>query len=69
MLRLPLSVSPTLAVEIGDVAVQLTPRQGLSFAEDLARKSFRRVMAEEAQRHGVELDPPTPRARPRRRAA
>lgn len=69
MLRLPLSISPTLAVRIGDAATQLTPRQGLAIAEDLTRKSFRRVMAEEAERHGVPLDAPSSRPLAKRSAA
>lgn len=45
---LPISISSDLAVSIGDRRVALTPAQGLDLAEDLARKSFRRALAEEA---------------------
>jgi hypothetical protein len=41
-------VSGDLTVRIGDAAVRLSPREGLKLAENLARKSFRRVLAEEA---------------------
>ena len=47
----PVSVTEDLAISLGDGrAVALTPAQGLDLAEDLARKSFRRALAEEAGR-------------------
>lgn len=63
MLRPPLTVSPSLSVAIGKAVVRLTPRQGLALAEELARKSFRAAMTEEAERHGVPLDRPKARLR------
>lgn len=68
-MRLPLHISPALDIAIGAVTVQLTPRQGLALAEDLARKAFRAAMTEEAVRHGVPLDVPAPRTRRTRRLA
>ena len=46
-MQLPFRLLPTLRLAIGDVAIDLTPRQGLRLAEALTRASFRRV-AEEA---------------------
>ena len=46
---LRLSVSRALRVAIGPQAVELTPRQGLRLAEELARKSLRRAMEEAAE--------------------
>jgi hypothetical protein len=46
-LQLPLQISDALDLGIGPVTVRLTPAQGLDLAEDLARKSFRRMFREE----------------------
>jgi hypothetical protein len=48
-------ISDDLTVAIGGSAVTLTPTQGLDLAEQLARKSFRRAMIEEAR--DVALNP------------
>jgi hypothetical protein len=42
------SVSDDLTIAIGRSTARLTPSQGLSLAERLARVSFRRACAEEA---------------------
>jgi len=56
---LPLIVSDDLRISIGGRrGVVLTPSQGLTFAEDLTRKAFRRAMTEEALRAGIVLDDP-----------
>lgn len=56
---LPLTLSDDLRLSLGGCTdVVLTPRQGLSLAEDLARKAFRQAMTEEATKAGVPLDPP-----------
>jgi hypothetical protein len=44
---LPITVDPDLVVRVGAGEVRLTPLQGLGFAEQLTRASFRRVIAEE----------------------
>ena len=41
-------ITDDLVVRLGDAEVALSPRAGLRLAEDLARKSFRRVLDEEA---------------------
>ena len=43
-------ITAALALRIGEATAILTPRQGLRLAEDLARKSLRRALAEEAAR-------------------
>lgn len=48
MSRLPVEVSENLSVSIAGHSVRLTPSQSLDLAEDLARKAFRRALAEEA---------------------
>ena len=44
---LPITVNAELVVTVGTSEVRLTPLQGLAFAEQLARASFRRVITEE----------------------
>jgi hypothetical protein len=44
---LPITVSAELVVTVGTSEVRLTPLQGLGFAEQLARASFRRAITEE----------------------
>jgi hypothetical protein len=44
-----LDLADDLTVAIGTARVTLTPSQGLEFSEQLARKSFRRALAEEAE--------------------
>lgn len=60
MLRsLPLAISDDLRITIGGRrGVTLTPSQGLTLAEDLTRKAFRRAMTEEAIKAGIVLDDP-----------
>jgi hypothetical protein len=48
----PIAVGDDLVVRLGKETVQLTPTQGLGFAEQLARASFRRALTEEADRFG-----------------
>lgn len=49
MLRAPLpTITDDLRILLGNHAAPLTPTQGLHLAEDLARKSFRRLLNEEA---------------------
>ena len=56
---LPLLISDDLCITIGGRrGVTLTPSQGLSLAEDLTRKAFRRAMTEEAAKAGIVLDDP-----------
>ena len=43
-----LRISPDLGITVGTGTVVLTPAAGLRVAEDLARKSFRKALAEEA---------------------
>jgi hypothetical protein len=43
-----ISISDELVVRVGNAEVALSPRAGLRLAEDLARKSFRRVLDQEA---------------------
>lgn len=50
-----LRISDDLRLSVEGVEVRLTPSQGLAAAEDLARKSFRRALAEEAE--AVEASP------------
>ena len=47
--RAPVIITDNLTVTIGAEHVTLSPRQGLELAETLARKSFRRAMAEEVE--------------------
>ena len=44
----PIQISDDLTLAIGKSSVTLTPSQGLQFSEELARKSFRRALTEEA---------------------
>jgi len=43
-----IKISDDLTIAIGGSKVRLSPSQGLSFSEELARKSFRRALTEEA---------------------
>ena len=43
-----IKISDDLTIAIGGSTVRLSPAQGLSFSEELARKSFRRALTEEA---------------------
>jgi hypothetical protein len=52
-------VTDDLQLALTGVVVQLSPREGLQLAEDLTRKAFRRVLADEAAR----VPPVTPRRR------
>ena len=45
-----IAISDDLVVRLGNSEVALSPRAGLRLAEDLARKSFRRALDEEAVR-------------------
>lgn len=45
---LPLQIDGDLNVRVGAATVQLTPAEGLQAAEQLIRKSTRRMMLEEA---------------------
>ena len=56
---LPIRIGPNLAVRLGAETAILTPSQGLRLAEQLIRKSTRRMMIEEA----VYAEPPR-RSRP-----
>ena len=50
MHRLPrFQITDDLHISVGGSMVQITPSHGLRIAETLARKSFRRVLAEEAE--------------------
>jgi hypothetical protein len=55
-------ITDNLVVRLGGAEVALSPRAGLRLAEDLARKSFRRALDEEAAK--AERG-----SRPRQRAA
>lgn len=44
------TITDDLRIMLGDHVATLTPTQGLCFAEDLARKAFRRALSEEADR-------------------
>jgi hypothetical protein len=50
LVLLPVKISDDLVIAIGGAEQALSPRQGLALAERLARKAFRRVLAEEANR-------------------
>jgi len=65
-MRLPIEITDALEVRLGAVAIALTPSQGFAVAEDMIRKSARRVISEEAANRA-----PTarPRANSRRRDA
>ena len=53
-------VSDDLTIAIGNKARRLTPSEGLALAERIARVSFRRACAEEAEQHSARLtDPPS----------
>ncbi len=41
-------ITPDLHLRIGDAAAPLTPARGLRLAEQIARASFRKALAEEA---------------------
>lgn len=43
------NISDDLRITVGGAEIRLSPAQGLKAAEDLARKSFRRVLAQEAE--------------------
>jgi hypothetical protein len=47
-LAMTLSISDDLIVRLGNAEITLSPRSGLELAEELARKSFRRALDEEA---------------------
>jgi hypothetical protein len=51
---LPLRIDGDLNVRVGGACVRLTPSEGLEAAEQLIRKSTRRMMVEEA----LDLDEP-----------
>ncbi len=58
-----LEIGDDLTLTIGPGAVRVRPRAALRLAEDLARKAFRRILAEEAH---VTIDRPrmaSPRVR------
>lgn len=42
------TIGDDLTIRIGPATARLTPSEGLDFSEELARKSFRRALAEEA---------------------
>ena len=44
------SITGDLVLHVDGAEVALSPRAGLRLAEDLARKSFRRVLDDEAQK-------------------
>jgi hypothetical protein len=44
----PIQLTDDLTLAIGKSRVTLTPSEGLQFSEELARKSFRRALTEEA---------------------
>jgi hypothetical protein len=54
---LPVQLSDDLTLVIGKARATLTPTQGLRFSEELARKSFRRALTEEAEALAPEADP------------
>jgi hypothetical protein len=43
------NVTDDLRITVGGAEIRLSPSQGLQAAEDLARKSFRRVLSQEAE--------------------
>ena len=45
---LPIDISEDLDFRLAGASVRLTPSQGLDLAEQIARKAFRRALAEEA---------------------
>ena len=51
-----LTIENDLTVSIGRQRVRLSPREGLAVAELLARKSFRRALAQEAEAEAARLD-------------
>jgi hypothetical protein len=51
------SIGDNLDLVVGRSRVNLTPAQGLAMAEELARKSFRRALTEEAERIPKSLSP------------
>jgi hypothetical protein len=46
---LPLKLSDDLTLSVGAGVIRLSPTQGLEFSEELARKSFRRMLEETAR--------------------
>ncbi len=50
MRRLGLKISPDLTLSLGGATAPITPRAGLRLAEELTRKSFRKMLAEEADK-------------------
>lgn len=59
---LPLQIDGDLNVRVGRSIVRLTPSEGLQAAEQLIRKSTRRMMVEEAL--DIECDPAFGRLEP-----
>lgn len=45
----PLNITDDLRITVGSSEIRLSPSQGLQAAEELARKAFRRVLAQEAE--------------------
>jgi hypothetical protein len=61
MYQLPsFKITDDLRITVGGSEIRLSPAQGLDVAEDLARKSFRRVLAQEA---AGAASKPTPKRR------
>jgi hypothetical protein len=61
---LPVQLRDDLTLVIGKAHATLTPTQGLRFSEELARKSFRRALTEEAEALSPEVaDAPKRRER------
>ncbi len=58
MRALPFTIDDTLRLAIGGSSIVLSPRQGLRLAEELARKSFRAALTQEA---ALLEAPPSPR--------
>jgi hypothetical protein len=52
-----ITIENDLTITIGRQRVQLSPRQGLDIAEQLARKSFRLALTQEAASLGPGFDP------------
>jgi len=50
MLPDTVTIEDDLTLRVGRSRVTLTPTQGLRFSEEMARKSFRRALTEEADR-------------------
>lgn len=56
-MRSLIRISEDLRLSVGGIEVRLSPAQGLAAAEDLARKSFRRALAEEAEARPATANP------------